>query len=265
MPQNNPIENFHMKFCKELLGVQKQTTNIGVLLELGLTPLSLHSTKSAIKNWIRITNGIKCNNLVITSYECSVTLNLSWQNKIKDTLSNIGMLDTFLTKDVRTHTLAFQRLQDIFHQNAFHDIKESSKLKTYSILKIQIGYENYLSQIQNTQNRISLTKFRLSNHTLMIETGRHQRIEKSQRFCPFCPNTIEDERHFLLQCPVYDVFRNELFSEAKQEKANILQMDSSDKFITILTNPTIVPKTAPCLNRMFYCREFLLRRHKNVI
>ena len=172
---------------------------------------------------------------------------------------------TFLTKDVRTHTLSFQRLQDIFHQNAFHDIKESSKLKTYSILKIQIGYENYLSQIQNTQNRISLTKFRLSNHTLMIETGRHQRIEKSQRFCPFCPNTIEDERHFLLQCPVYDVFRNELFSEAKQEKANILQMDSSDKFITILTNPTIVPKTAPCLNRMFYSREFLLRRHKNVI
>ena len=35
MPKNNPIENVHTTFCKELLRVQKQTTNIGVLLELG--------------------------------------------------------------------------------------------------------------------------------------------------------------------------------------------------------------------------------------
>ena len=32
IPKNNPNENVHMRFCKELLGVQKQTTNIGVLL-----------------------------------------------------------------------------------------------------------------------------------------------------------------------------------------------------------------------------------------
>ena len=33
MPKNNPIENLYMKFCKALLGVQKQTSNVGVLLE----------------------------------------------------------------------------------------------------------------------------------------------------------------------------------------------------------------------------------------
>ena len=38
LPQNNPIENLHLSFCKQLLGVQKQTTNIGVLLELGQVP-----------------------------------------------------------------------------------------------------------------------------------------------------------------------------------------------------------------------------------
>ena len=32
LPRNNPIENLHMKFCKEVLGVQRQTTNVGVLL-----------------------------------------------------------------------------------------------------------------------------------------------------------------------------------------------------------------------------------------
>ena len=39
LPWNNPIENLHMMMLKQLLGVQKQTSNIGTLLELGRTPL----------------------------------------------------------------------------------------------------------------------------------------------------------------------------------------------------------------------------------
>ena len=35
----NPIEKLHFMACKQILGVQKQTTNIGVLLELGRVPL----------------------------------------------------------------------------------------------------------------------------------------------------------------------------------------------------------------------------------
>ena len=178
--------------------IQKQTTNIGVLLELGLVPLSIHAAKNALKNWCRITNDAKCNKLVKASYDGSVADNRSWRNKIEDTLSQIGLMDKYLNKDGRTHIIAFQRLCDIFHQNSFSEIqKDSNKLRTYSIIKNQIGYENYLSQIQNTQNRISLTKFRLSNHCLLIETGRHQHLEKNLRFCPFCPRSIEDEFHSL--------------------------------------------------------------------
>ena len=54
LPKNNPIENLHMMMCKQILGVQKQTTNIGVLLELGRIPLNFFATKFAIKNWERI-------------------------------------------------------------------------------------------------------------------------------------------------------------------------------------------------------------------
>ena len=31
LPKENPIEKLHITFCKQILGVQKQTTNIGVL------------------------------------------------------------------------------------------------------------------------------------------------------------------------------------------------------------------------------------------
>ena len=48
LPKNNPFENLHMMMCKHLLGVQKQTTNLGVLLELGRIPLHLFASKFAI-------------------------------------------------------------------------------------------------------------------------------------------------------------------------------------------------------------------------
>ena len=54
MPNNNPIENAHIRFCKELLGVQRQTTNIGVLLELGRILIMIYGIKNCIKNWSRI-------------------------------------------------------------------------------------------------------------------------------------------------------------------------------------------------------------------
>ena len=57
LPKNNPIENLHIMMCKQILGVQTQTTNIGVLLELGRIPLSISAVKFALKNWERIRLG----------------------------------------------------------------------------------------------------------------------------------------------------------------------------------------------------------------
>ena len=75
LPQNNPIENVHLSFCKQLLGVQKQTTNIGVLLELRQIPLNLFAKKNTTKNWVRIVNNTKCNNMIIKSLENAVLQN----------------------------------------------------------------------------------------------------------------------------------------------------------------------------------------------
>ena len=56
-PKNNPIETFYMSILKQILGVQKQTTNDGVLLELGLKPLLFDAKKFAVKNWERMIRG----------------------------------------------------------------------------------------------------------------------------------------------------------------------------------------------------------------
>ena len=114
-------------------------------------------------------------------------------------------LDDHSSKPPFVFKKLYQRLVDIFNQESLESIKgERSKLRTYSLFKKEAGFETYLTEIKNVSIRTSATKFRLSNHKLMIEVGRHQGIEdRNKRVCPFCPDLVEDESHFLLYCPVY--------------------------------------------------------------
>ena len=95
-------------------------------------------------------------------------------------------------------------MSDIFHQNTLEKIRDNNhKLRTYAIYKKKIGLEDYLINVKNISERINISKFRLSNHRLMIETGRHRGLGKEERICPFCPNKVEDEYHFLFECKAY--------------------------------------------------------------
>ena len=47
----NDIDMFHMKFCKLLLGVRKQTVNVAVLGEPGRFPLSILARERCLKYW----------------------------------------------------------------------------------------------------------------------------------------------------------------------------------------------------------------------
>ena len=157
--------------------------------------------KLAIKNWERIKKSM-ANSFDLAYYRDAMTENLLWITGIKSTLERNGMLSFFINtyndKPFFINKRIFQTLIDQFHQNAFDSIKqENSKLRTYAIFKKQIGPEKYLTEIKNPSTRKQVSKLRLSNHTLLIETGRHQKIPKEIGFCPFCQNAVETEIHFL--------------------------------------------------------------------
>ena len=258
LPKNNPIETLHISFCKQLLGVHRQTTNNGVLLELGQVPLSIYAKKIAIKNWETVAT-YKRNKMITKSYESAITHNLKWLTGIKTNLEEIGMYDAYLNKHDNTHIKSLQRLTDIFHQNTFSTIKqENSKLRTYSIFKTEIACEEYLSKIQNIDVRVALTKLRLSNHPLMIEKGRYQQIDKNLRFCPFCLTKIEDEIHFMMNCNLYDSLRKELFTEVNIKIPFFPYMSTKKQFKTLLSNNKIIKYTA------LYVHKSLERRKSNI-
>ena len=79
-------------------------------------------------------------------------------------------------------------------QESFEKIsKGSSKQRTYVLIKKERGFESYLTEIKDMLVKKYPTTFRLSNHKLLIEVGRHQDIGQS----------VENEAHLFFPCPTY--------------------------------------------------------------
>ena len=134
-----------------------------------------------------------------------------------------------------------------------------SKLRTYTILKNNITFEKYLISVKNISNRIALCKFRLSNHTLMIETGRHENIQQTNRRCPFCPENVENEVHFLIHCPIYTNLRLSMLEEIEKTIIGFYYPnDENFLFWFLLCNPIIAHLTAKFIKLAMDLREFLL-------
>ena len=114
-------------------------------------------------------------------------------------------------------------------------------LRTFRKFKTIENYkcEDYLCQVTNVRHRITLTKLRLSNHKLAIETGRYVRPYKKpeERICPISKKDVEDEIHFLTLCPVFQEKRSTLFEYLnKEDRISVNRMAPDDVFL-LLINP----------------------------
>ena len=262
IPKTNPIETFYMSILKQILGVQKQTTNDGVLLELGLTPLSFDVKKFAVKNWERMIRG-NGNAPLLSSLKESLELDLPWTSLIKYNLEKIGFLSFFTGDHISKAPFVFkrmhQRLCDIYHQETFAKIQsEKSKLRTYAIFKKEPGYEKYLTQIKNITIRKNVTKFRLSNHKLMIEVGRHHGKDVHERYCPFCTNSVENELHFLFHCPIYHDQRSESITPITDKIHNFAFLPDDQKLELILCS--MDETVCNYISSSMEVREFLINK-----
>ena len=63
-----------------------------------------------------------------------------------------------------------------------------------------------------------ITRWRLSNHDLRIETGRYVRpiMPRNMRVCSVCVDSVEDEDHALYHCQLYDDVRKNYWSLLEQ-------------------------------------------------
>ena len=114
LPKRNVIDLVHMKFLKQLLGVQTQTSNVGVLLETGRVPLLTYAIKNSIKNWFRIDILNECNTLTKLSFQNIVNNDFEWYKNIKKIIESIGLGNILMGDATKPEVEVFKRLVDIF-------------------------------------------------------------------------------------------------------------------------------------------------------
>ena len=262
----NPIEIMQMKVLKQILGVRTQTTNLGVLLELGKFTLDLECIKFSVKNWERIRKG-DANSLLLDSYKDAAREGLPWISGVEGHLERNNLHFLFNNSYPNRYPFIHKKLHNTmiekFNSDALSAISNAeSKLRTYALFKTEMGRESYLSEIKNTKTRTQLTKLRISDHNLMIEKGRHMGVHRNLRFCPFCTDKVEDEVHFLLNCPVYNNMRKPVLDSLGIE--NMLPGDTrdSDIFISLMTNS--LEEVATFTKKSFELREFLINKPKRL-
>ena len=78
-------------------------------------------------------------------------------------------------------------------------------------VKTNYGLENYIAFNLSRQEISYLAQFRCGILPLGVETDRFKNVPLSERKCTFCDQeSVEDEFHFILHCPKYNIERQNL-------------------------------------------------------
>ena len=238
------IEKAHLHFIKQILGVNRSTTNILVQGETNRHSLRLDILKRNIRyiKYIKRKNG-DCIVKQAMNYEIQREQSPTFMSTIERHQAELQQAhgQFFPYKDPYENILDITEEKLKKYTRQVHDnmwkakLETSVKGETYRTFKTKMCYEPFLDQLDRKQRRTML-KFRLSDHKLLIEIGRHYRPlwPRENRLCMICGNAVEDEQHMLIDCKLYGQ-RNTWFSKIGEKIPNFTTLDSHQKFIFLMT------------------------------
>ena len=104
----------------------------------------LEAQRLSVKNWERIKNG-DGNSLVTYSYQNACNKELDWIRTVHTLLARNGLQYRISDGSSDVCNALMGKTKDIFHQEAFAQVADpKSKLRTYGLIKENIGREDYL-------------------------------------------------------------------------------------------------------------------------
>ena len=267
--KENVIEKAYLQFLKQLLGVNRSTTNAMIRGELDRHCLQEEILRRNI-NYTRYLNQ-KNNNWYVKqayTYELSrdptcITIFSSINRHTSDIHELYGSFlpyknpyqNLYDISDLKLRRLTYQ----LFHNKWQKTLEESPKADTYRKIKAGMKYEAYLNHT-NRKERVSMTKLRTSDHKLMIEEMRKQRPKppREERTCFMCRDKVEDEAHFLTECRLYGSYARHwggIIDQAPQ----IAELDNIKKFeyIMIQEDGEVLLKVLKMVHDLTIFRKFM--------
>ena len=157
--------------------------------------------------------------------------NNNWGSEIKSIMENINMTDHFYNKTTVDLKLAENTLNQKTSLTWKSELQIKPKLRTYIKFKENFETESYVKFCINRLQRSLLAQLRSGTLPLNIETGRFRNIDVENRKCTLCNhNTVENEVHFVCECPVYDDHRSIMYNEILNKHPDFVIYFNQDKF-----------------------------------
>ena len=264
------IEKLNVKACKFALGVNRKSTNAAVMSEVGRFPLFFNVFLNMVKFWVRLekSNNQLLREALVLSKKLHDNGHSSWISCIFSLLKFLDLTPHYiLNSKINMKKVIFKKLSMVFSrcwkEELFRDtrknVNQKNKLRTFRLFKNNFKFETYLS-IGSFAQRISLCKFRIGDHQLEIELGRHKHQSECERICKLCNENVEDEIHFLLSCPKLESVRAPFIKKIVTFCPNLMNCSLTEKFIWIMgcEDSGVITLLSDLIKSLFSLRDTLL-------
>jgi exonuclease III len=228
------LEVTHQRVCRLVLSVQKKTSRLAVLGELGRYPMLI---KSLVQSIMYERSILKYQPAALVGRAVaemsSASDDASWLARVRKIrmLLNIPLYPSYMP-DARVSRDVSNKIKsqfDVFYLEEINKIKlgndglNHNKLRFYATFKGSFKSEYYIDNINNRNQRAWLSRLRTSSHHLEVEKGRYTGTPYNERWCRYCPPACEDsfgrlgtEEHFLHDCTTFANQRRCFFAKYSQ-------------------------------------------------
>ncbi|CAG2244682.1 unnamed protein product [Mytilus edulis] len=172
----------------------------------------------------------------------------SWSFEVKSILNKCNLSQYFqenstLGLGVKAFLgIVKERLTYIGSEKWKTSVNGMPKLRTYIKIKENYCQEPIINKTMSSKQRSVISKIRSGTFPIEIEIGRYRQKPISERLCKICNNrAVEDEMHFLIQCPAYSAERQTLLSTV-EGKLNIhtQELDNEELLKLLLITPDTI-------------------------
>ncbi len=117
------------------------------------------------------------------------------------------------------------------------NVKEKAKLDFLAAVKPVFGVEPYIRMNISRYERSLLSQLRYGVLQIQLETGRYQNETRNNRLCRICNGgAIEDQQHFVLECPAYNIRRGMFIENIKRKILDWDRLNTNEKFIRLFSD-----------------------------
>ena len=209
--RHDTIEKVQLFACKRFMSLATRTPNCFIYGELGRYPLYINTTLRAVKYWLRLCD-MSADRLPKQAFLMLSNLTVkgkgNWADSLKQCLYQLGFGYVWNNGGTRNE-IGFikclkERLRDCFLQEWHGKLNDSERFLMYRSFKKSFETEQYINELKIKKFRDSFIRLRLGVNELNVNRW----FEKDRTLkCPFCVNNVENEKHFFIDCPLYEDLR----------------------------------------------------------